>query len=45
MMRYSNEPSDRIYVKGYRLLFFPKNMGKTISKNLSGRYNQNLLNG
>ena len=30
-MRYSIEPRDRIYVKGYGLLSFAKNMGKSLS--------------
>ena len=30
-MRYSVEPRDRIYVKGYGFLFFAKNMGKSLS--------------
>ena len=30
-MRYSIEPRDRIYVKGYRFLSFAKNMGKSLS--------------
>ena len=38
-MRYSIEPRDRIYVKGYGFLSFAKNMGK----NLSNKYGQNLL--
>ena len=38
-MRYSIEPRDRIYVKGYRFLSFAKNMGK----NLSNKYSQKLL--
>ena len=38
-MRYSIEPSDRIYVKGYGLLSFPKNMGKS----LTNKYGQKLL--
>ena len=38
-MRYSIEPRDRIYVKGYGFLSFAKNMGK----NLSYKYGQNLL--
>ena len=36
-MRYSIEPRDRIYVKGYGLLFFAKNMGK------SNKYGQKRL--
>ena len=38
-MRYSFEPRDRIYVKGYRLLCFAKNIGKR----LSNKYGQKLL--
>ena len=30
-MRYSIEPRDRIYVKGYGFLSFAKNMGKGLS--------------
>ena len=37
--RSSIEPKDRIYVKGYGLLSFPKNKGKT----LSNKYGQKLL--
>ena len=32
-MRYSIEPRDRIYVKGYGFLSFAKNMGKSLSNN------------
>ena len=38
-MRYSIEPWDRIYLKGYGFLSFAKNMGK----NLSNKYGQKLL--
>ena len=38
-MRYSIKPRDRIYVKGYGFLSFPKTMGK-ISSN---KYGQKLL--
>ena len=38
-MRYSTEPKDRIYVKGYGFLFFVKNMGE----NLSNKYSEKLL--
>ena len=38
-MRYSIEPRDRIYVKGYGFLSFAKNMGK----NLSNKYSQKFL--
>ena len=37
-MRYSIEPRDKIYVKGYGFLSFAKNIGK----NLSNRYSQEL---
>ena len=30
-MKYSIEPSDRIYVKGYWFLSFAKTMGKSLS--------------
>ena len=38
-MRYSIEPRDRIYVKGYGFLSFAKNMGKS----LSNKYSRKLL--
>ena len=38
-MRYSIEPRDRIYVKGYGFLSFAKN----IDKNLSNKYGQKLI--
>ena len=38
-MRYSTEPRDRIYVKGYGFLSFAKNIGK----NLSNKYSQKLF--
>ena len=38
-MRYSIQPRDRIYVKGYGFLSFAKNMGKS----LSNKYGQKLL--
>ena len=34
-MRYSSEPRDRVYVKGYGLLLF--------AKNLSSKYSQKLI--
>ena len=37
-MRYSIEPTDRLYVKGYGFLYFTKNM----SKQLMDKYGQNL---
>ena len=39
-MRYSIEPKNRIYVKGYGFLSFAKNIGK----NLSNKYSQKLIN-
>ena len=38
-MRYSIEPKDIIYVKGYGFLSFAKNIGK----NLSNKYGRKLL--
>ena len=38
-MRYSIEPKDRIYAKGYAFLSFVKNM----SKNLSNKYGEKFL--
>ena len=38
-MRYSTEPRDRIYVKGYEFLSFAKNIGKS----LSNKYVQKCL--
>ena len=47
MTRYSVQPRDQIFVKGYGFLSFAKNMGvnidKNISKNLSSKYSQKLL--
>ena len=45
-MRYSIEPSDRIYVKGYGLLSFAKNIGThatKVAKSMSNKYSQKLL--
>ena len=38
-MRYSIEPKDRVYVKGYGFLSFTKNIGK----NLTNQYSQKVL--
>ena len=38
-MRYSIEPRDKIYVKGYGFLSFANNMGK----NLGNKYGQKLF--
>ena len=46
-MKYSVQPRDRIFVKGYGFLSFAKNVGKNvgkiIGKSLSGKYSQKLL--
>ena len=38
-IRYSIEPRDRVYVKGYGFLSFAKSLGK----NVSNKYGQKLL--
>ena len=38
-MRFSIEPRDRIYVKGYGFLSFAKNIGK----NVSNKYRQKII--
>ena len=47
MMRYWVQHRDRIFVKGNEFLSFAKNMGTNIAinitKNFSGKYNQNLF--
>ena len=43
MTRYSVQPRDRIFVKDYGFLSFTKNMGKKISKNLSGEDGPGML--
>ena len=35
MTRYSIEPKERIFVKGYGFWYFAKSMGKNIGKNIS----------
>ena len=46
-MRYSVQPRDRIFLKGYGFLSFAKNMGKNngknIIENLSGKYSPVML--
>ena len=42
-MRYSLEPRDQIYVKGYGFLSFTKNMAKYLSKYLSRQYGEKVL--
>ena len=48
MTRYSVQPIDQIFVKGYQFLSFTKkmgrNIGKNISKNLNGKFSQKHLN-
>ena len=47
MTRYSVQPRNRIFVKGYVFLSFAKNIGrnigKKISKNLGSKYCQKLI--
>ena len=43
MMRDSIETRIRMFVNIYGCLTFAKNMSKNIGKNLSGKYNQKLL--
>ena len=47
MMHYSVQPRDWIFLKGYAFLSFTKDMGKntgeSISKTLSGKCSQKLL--
>ena len=40
-MRYSIEPIDRIFVKGYGFLFFTKYMNKDTGKTISKRWGVN----
>ena len=42
MVRYSVQPRDRIFVKGYGFLSFAKNMGRNIGENISKTF-QKLL--
>ena len=45
-MRYSIEPSNRIYVKGYGFLSFAKNNNKNttkLAKSMRNKYSQKLL--
>ena len=34
MTRYSVQPIDQIFVKGYEFLSFARNMGKNVGKNI-----------
>ena len=47
MICYSIEPRDQIFVRSSRLLSFAentgKNIGKSVSKKLSGTYSQKIL--
>ena len=47
MIHYSVQHRDRVFAEGYGFLSFAKNMcksiGKNISKNLGGKYSQELL--
>ena len=44
MKHYSVQPRDIMFVKGYELFSFAKNIGKNISKTLSGKHSQEILN-
>ena len=43
MTRYSVQPRYRIFVKGYGIFSVARNKGKNISKNVSSKYSQKLL--
>ena len=43
MTRYSIQPKNGIFVKGYGFLSFAKNMGKNIGKSFSGKYSPGML--
>ena len=43
MTRYLVQPRDRIFVKGFGFLSFVRNIGKNISKNVTHKYSQKLL--
>ena len=43
MTRYSVQPRGQIFVKGYGFMSFAKNISKNISKHLSGKNIQELL--
>ena len=47
MTRQSVQPTDRMFAKGYGFSPFAKNMrkniGRNVTKNLSGKYNQKFL--
>ena len=45
-MRYSIEPKERTYVKGYDFLSFARNIDKhaaKVAKNISNKYSQKLV--
>ena len=47
-MRYSIEPRERRYVKGYGILSFVRNIGThatKVAKNLNNKYDQKLVDG
>ena len=43
MTQYSVQTRDQIFVKGYEFFSFVWNIGKNISKRLSGKYSQKTL--
>ena len=42
-MKYSVQSRDQLFVKGYGILSFAKNVGKNISKNVSRKHSPKLL--
>ena len=44
MTHYSVQSRDQIFVKGYGFLSFARNTVKNMSKNLSSKYSQKLVN-
>ena len=43
MKRYSTEPRDRIFMKGYEFFSFAKKIAQNIGINFGGKYSQKLL--
>ena len=43
MTRYLVQPRSQTFIKGYGFLSFYNNMGRNISKNVSSKYSQKLL--
>ena len=43
MTRFSVQPRDGIFIKGYGFLSFAENMGRNITKNIRIKYSQKLF--